>query len=343
MATIKDIAKLSGYSIGTVSRVINNRPDVSPETREKIQAAIDELGFQPNSNAQQLKQTVPSGVTVIVRGAGNRFLTLLLAAVQHQLSEHDELPTVRFIGENDDEVSAAIRITELSKPMGFIFLGGSIKNFEESFQKLNVPSVLVSSDASTVNSGNLSSFTTDDYSVARFAIAKLIEQGHKNIGIIGGFPALSPEDNITKRANGARDELLANGLEFEEDVTYIHCALSSGPDAYEAAKELLRNRPQTTAVFAMSDVAGLCAMRAFADMGFKVPEDISVMGFDGIDYTNFTIPRLSSIKQDVDTLAQRAVEDLLIRVKYPKSPVHMTIPYSYTVGESIASPRKNNK
>ena len=203
MATIKDIARLSGYSIGTVSRVINNKADVSQEARQRIEHVIRDLNFQPNSNARQLKNSAPSGVTVIVRGMNNSFLVSILEELQFRMREHREEVSVQFLDETEDEVSAAIQLTATARPKGLIFLGGSTESFRRSFSEIGIPSVLVTGDASSLGFSNLSSFTTDDYSASAFAVNRLIELGHREIGIIGGYPVPYPDDNSTRRIDGA--------------------------------------------------------------------------------------------------------------------------------------------
>ena len=338
MATIKDIANMTGYSIGTVSRVINNRSDVSDEARARIEEAIKELDFHPNRNAKMLKQVAPSGIGIIVRGIGNRFLNSIFERVQAHLIENGESISVRFISETANEVETAMRSVRHSRPKGFVFLGGSLDDFANYSNDVAVPGVVVTCNLSAFHGSSLSSFSTDEYSAAKAAVDKLISAGHRNIGIVGGYPTTNEMDNIQQRLKGARDELEANDLVFEQNFNYIPCAFSY-ESGYEAANRLLDNCPETTAVFALSDTVGISVMRAARDRGLKVPEDLSVLGFDGIDICNYSIPRLSSMRQDAERLAKLTVDDILIRVNYQRPPVHETIPYTFVEGESIAPPR----
>ena len=157
MATIHDIAKISGYSIGTVSRVINNRVDVSEKARKKIEAAIREQGFQPNSSARTLRQSMSSEVYIVVRGIANTFLQSLLEKTQIRICEHGESASVQFIKEAEDEVAVAAKIMQGIKPKGLVFLGGNTNTFRQTFSGFTVPSVLISVDAES--RGN-SLFTT---------------------------------------------------------------------------------------------------------------------------------------------------------------------------------------
>ena len=184
MSTIKDIARISGYSTGTVSRVINNRADVSEEARKKIEEVIREQNYQPNQSARMLRQTVSSEVSIIVRGVGNVFLESLLEKVQIRVREQGETANVQFIGETEDEIAAAEQVVQQLKPKGLIFLGGSLATFRKEFSRIGLPSVLTSVDAGELGFENLSSFTTDDVDAGACAVRKLVELGHRRIGLV---------------------------------------------------------------------------------------------------------------------------------------------------------------
>ena len=342
MATIQDIARISGYSIGTVSRVINNREGVSDEARQKIEEVIRSENYQPNSSARLLRQSVSSEISIVVRGISNIFLQSLLEKVQLRIREHGEVANVQFVREIDDEVAMASQIMQALKPKGLVFLGGSTKSFERQFSAVTVPSVLISSDASELGYANLSSFTTDDLGAAAFVAHELASRGHRRIGILGGYPGDTegkrPHDSSALRIRGAREELERNGIAFDLERDYEMCPFSA-EGGYRAAERLLTRTQDLTAIFAISDSIALGAMRAFRDMGLHVPQDISVVGFDGIKVSEYSIPRLATVQQDTEELARKGVEDLLMRISYDRPPVHERIPYQFVNGESIALPR----
>ncbi len=343
MATIQDIARMSGYSIGTVSRVINNRQGVSESAREKIEEVIREQGYQPNNSARMLRQSISSDITVIVRGANNHFLHTILEKVQNRLREHGESANVLFIRENEDEVAAAAQAIQNLKPKGLIFLGGSADAFGGGFDKINVPSVLITAGAEGLGFDNLSSFTTDDRAAGAFVMRTLVSHGHRRIAILGGYPgdvdaSKHSSSPGTLRIRGAIQELEASGISFDPVRDYEACPFST-PDGYEAARRILERTPDLTALFAVGDAVAIGALRAIYDMGLTVPDDLSIVGFDGVIITKYSIPRLATIQQDAATLAQRGVDDLLMRLSYDRPPVHEKIPYLFIQGESIASPR----
>ncbi len=343
MATIQDIARMSGYSIGTVSRVINNRADVSERARKRIEEVIREQDYQPNSNARMLRQSVSSEISIIIRGTSSVFLQSVLEKTQIRVGEHGESASVQFIGETEDEVAMAVQVVQHLKPKGLIFLGGSVHNFQEEFSKIDVPSVLVSANADGLGYDNLSSFSTDDEGAAAYAVGRLVAQGHRRIGILGGYPGDSSgtmtDDCGALRIRGAVGELGKNGISFDFDNDYEGCAFSA-EDGYKAAERLLLRTPDLTGIFALSDVMAIGAIRAFRDMGLHVPEDISVVGFDGILYAEYSNPRLTTIRQDAATLARKSVDSLLLMISYGSPAMHEQIPYRYVNGESVARPRE---
>lgn len=338
MATIKDIARLSGYSIGTVSRVINHHRDVSDEAREKIERIITENGFQPNANAKHLKQTRTSAITIFVKGTQNVFLEDILEKIQNHLRASSESATVIFLDEADNEIEAARRIETERRPRGMIFLGGNPDHFRKSFDSLNTPSVLVSSGAADVESRLLSSFSTDDYSGSYEAAKLLIENGHTRIGIIGGHMSYDTSGITSPRLAGAVDCFREYGIDFDLETQFVPSRFSMD-DGFRTAKRLLKKCPDLTAVFAHSDMIAIGAMRAFNDSGRRVPEDISLVGFDGIEYTRYTIPRIATIRQDTEEMAKRAIDDLLMRISYPRDAVHELIPFEVIDKESVRSIR----
>ena len=137
---------------------------------------------------------------------------------------------------------------------------------------------------------------------------------------------------------GAVRELESNGIAFDYEKDYEECHYSA-KGGFDAAKKLLERSPDITGIFALNDAIAAGAMRAFKDMGMDIPEDISVVGFNGSEYVRYTIPRLSSIRQDIAMLAMKSVDDLLLRISYGGPAVHEKIPYEFVNGESLASPR----
>lgn len=340
MVTIKDIARLSGYSIGTVSRVINHRSDVSEKAREKVEEVLRQTKFEPNPNAKYLKQQTASSITILVKGTQNIFLEGILEEMQRIFRESDETVAVMFLSERANEVKTAISICETRKPKGLIFLGGNPQYFKESFGKIDVPSVLVSESAKDFGFKNLSSYTTDDASATTEAIDYLYQNGHRMIGIVGGARSVEDGEMGYRRYQSAVNYLKKKKVKFDPETQFEEAQFSYRA-GYEATDELLHKNKKITAIFAMSDTLAIGAMRAIADNNKEIPKDISIIGFDGLEYTRFTNPRLATIVQNTEELARKSVEDLLIRINYEsRSAIHEVVPYRLLTGESIREIKK---
>ena len=329
--TIKDIAQLSGCGVATVSRVLNNHPDVSEETRQRVLAVVAEQGFEPNRNARRLKQQAGTGISIIVRGKHNILFADLVERLQSALRGAERDTSIHFLDEEDDEVAYACRLCRERKPPGIIFLGGDLSHFQAQFQCVSTPSLLLTNCARELGFPNLSSLTTDDEAAAYAAIAFLAGRGHQAIGVLGSWQR---SQIGCRRMRGCRRACRDLGLDFDPAVQGEACrySLSGG---YEAAKALLERCPNLTALFAASDVIALGAVRAIQDMGGRVPEDVSVIGFDGIAFTNYVNPRLATVRQDIQYMARRGVEVLLGSME-GGAPFHETVPFRLETGESVA-------
>ena len=330
--TIKDLAAKTGYAVGTVSRALNNHPNVSEKARRAILAAAQESGFQLNLNAQQLKQLHSNSILVVVKGIGNELFGEMLESIQSLIAQTRYQLMVDYLDEDSNEVARAVQLCRERKPLGILFLGGSNQNFLRDFSAIDVPCVVVTNDASQLPYGNLSSVTTDDTQAARTAVETLISLGHRHIAIIGGDCRVSDISRL--RYEGCMQALQQQGLSFDPEQDFRDVRYSY-QDGYQAVQELLDAGRQFTAVFAMADVMAIGAIRALRDHGLRVPEDISVMGLDGLPLGDYLVPKLATVSQSVQKLAARSVAILLDAMENGAPAHHETVPFGIQRRESI--------
>ena len=329
--TIKDLASQTGYSVGTISRVLNNQPHVSELAREIILKAAEESGFQLNENARQLKQQQSNSLLVICKGNSNELFDALLIAIQSRVADTQYTLIVDYIDESANEVRRALQLCREKKPQGILFLGGNQEHFQESFHHINVPCVLVTSSAAELSFANLSSVTSDDTLAAAMAIGGLLDLGHEDLVVIGGHRTYS---DITRlRYQGCVQAFRERGIVFREEQ--YETARFTFEEGYRAAKALLARNPDFTALFAMSDVMALGAIRALADAGKRVPEDVSVMGFDGLPIGEYTLPRLSTVAQSVAQLAEQSMWLLLQSIEKGMDARHEVVSVHLLLRESV--------
>lgn len=321
--TIKDLAAQTGYSVGTVSRVLNHQPNVSEKASKAILAAAEACGFQLNTNAQQLKQARSQNIIVLMKGTSNQLFGNLLESIQNRMVGSPYHLVVDYMDEDGNEVLRAVQLCREKKPRGLLFMGGNRRHFEADFGRIDVPSVLVTNDASGLSFPNLSSVCSNDDQAVQEVMERLIELGHRKIAVIGGDRQIS--DTTRRRYQGCLAVLQAHQVEFDPDRDYEGVRFSYA-DGYRAAEALLARNRDYTAIFCMADVMAMGAIRALSDHGLRVPEDVSVVGFDGLSIGDYTVPRLATVRQSVKDLAQRSVELLTKSIEGTEPPTHEVVP-----------------
>ena len=335
--TIKDLAAKTGYAVGTVSRALNNHPNVSEKARAAILQAAREMEFEINVNAKQLKQTHSNTVLVVVKGIGNELFGEMVESIQHLISQTRYQLVVDYMDEDANEVARAVHLCREKKPLGILFLGGVNNNFRRDFATIDIPCVVVTNDASSLSFENLSSVSTDDREAARCAIEMLIALGHRKIAVIGGDRQVS--DTSRLRFEGCVKAFSDHDIPFDPDRDYRGVRYSY-QDGYLATKALLAADRNFTALFACADVMAIGAIRALRESGRRVPEDVSVMGMDGLPIGNYLVPQLTTVGQSVSSMAQRSVEILLGSMEDGTPAQHETTPFRIYRRESVRQLRE---
>ena len=334
--TIRDIAQLAGVSVTTVSRVLNHRPDVNPETRRQVEKIIQENHFVGNSNARGLKQN-SEVVAMVVRGRSNPFLSNLAEAILNRAASLQDSFITEYIDEQDDEFLTALRITRQHTVRGLIFVGSLIDDRVQSIRDLDIPVVFTTVNAESASLRNASSVAVDDRNMGRQIGEELLSLGHRRIAVFGSNPVAG--DSLAMRFQGFCDAYREHGLAYHQpDYRETRFSYDAG---YETARVFFSENPEVTALFAMSDTVAVGAIRALNDLGKKVPEDISVIGFDGIDISRYTVPRLTTVEQPVDEIARRSVNLLLDMMENNASPRHMLVQADFRKRESVSRVRES--
>lgn len=330
--TIKDIAKECDCAVGTVSRVLNNHPDVSVQMRTKVQSVVDKYGFELNTNARLLKVQESKTLVVLVKGTSSALLSSLLEKVQKRIEVLKYNTQIVILDEYDNEVQKAIRLCYEQKPVGLIFLGGTPEKYESDFKKITIPCVLISSQVFGNACENLSSVSIDNFEAARFSAEYLIKNGHTKIGVIGSSFEASVLSKV--RYDGFLSALKSAGIDFDYETSYATAKYSYEGGA-EAVMELLAKVPDLTAIYTMSDVMAVGACRQLVSINKKVPDDISVIGFDGIPLAEYYCPKLTTVRQLQDELVEYGLDILLNAIERKSKPVHKIVPFEFVQGESV--------
>ncbi|MFC3749299.1 LacI family DNA-binding transcriptional regulator [Paenibacillus sp. GCM10012306] len=337
MTTIYDIAKRTGYSPTTVSKVFNNYSDVREKTRQDILRTAQEMGYVPNAHARTLttKKSWTIGVLFVEStGAGIRhpfFSAVIESFKQVAVAKGYALMFIsKDVGGKQSGYLENCRIRGVDGVVVFL------SDYEDPyFQELldsDIPTVVL--DYETPESHTVCS---DNWSGAVQAVEYLIGLGHSRIAHISGGVNTTPG---SRRQEGYEAAMLQQKLELRDSyiVTGAYYSLESG---YNAMMELLRLPERPTAVFASGDLLAFGAVKAAQDSGLAVPEDISVMGYDDIELARYVTPALTTVRQDTELLGSRAAEILLAAIdKIPNEKEALALPVEVIVRDSCAPPAK---
>lgn len=330
--TIKDIARESGYAISTVSRALNDHPDVSEEAKARIRKVVEARGFVPNANARKLKRSGTKSIVFVVKSTANLFFADMLVQLQQLVSRAGYDGVVQYLEEDGDEVALARQLCGELKPRGIIFLGGSAEHFRKGFSSIRLPCVLTTVVSETLNFRNLSMVGVDDRKAGAAAIEHLLSRGHREILILGAEP--SADSPSERRLRGCTDSFAAHGIRFAPEH-YLKTSFRF-EDAYRVVDAWLKEGGRPHAVFAMSDATAIGTIRALRDHGLRVPEEVSVIGFDGVELARFYTPRLCTMRQPSERIARASVELLLDCIEKDQPGRTLLLEAELVPGESVA-------
>ncbi|MBE7005492.1 MAG: LacI family transcriptional regulator [Ruminococcaceae bacterium] len=335
MLTIKDIARLSGVSVSTVSRVLNDRPDVSEESRGRVRAVIEAENYIPNNTARDLVRINSESIGLVVRGVQNPFFTDIIHAIESALDAAGYTMVMRQIGSTDDEVEAGAVMQREKRLRGLIFLGGRSDYTPEELARVTVPLVFCSytNSCGTLDADSYSSVSICDEDAAYAAVNILIESGHRRIAAL---IADTDDSSISQlRYQGYARALAEHGIELTPELVFSTGNSFMIEDAYHTMKAALEKTDDFTAVFAIADDMAIGAMRALHEHGLSIPEDVSVVAIDGITVSEYIQPMLSTLCQPKAELGAKSVELLLNVIEGRGGHEQVTLPTSFRAGASI--------
>jgi len=333
---IYDIAKLSGVSIATVSRVLNNKPGVSIEARNSVMSVVEKNNFIPNQLAKSLANKKSYVVGIVMPGI-NHYFSHRVDAINKVLKEegYSLMITANYKDYNsiDDDIWNFNLLIE-KRVDGIIYFPTHVS--EKHIELLHriekkIPIVVTDSEIDGIG---ISSVIQDSYTSTLELMNYLIKGGHHTIGFING---LSYDKVNLGRFNAYRDSLEASDIFFDEKlVVYGHYSLESG---YSSMKKLLEQQldkdDKITAVFAANDSMAMGAINYLHEIGLRVPEDISVVGYDGIEFGQFFIPSLTTIRYNQYLMGQKAAEVLIDQIEKRTTKRTVTsMEYELIIGKS---------
>lgn len=314
--TIKDIAQICGVGVSTVSRALNDHPDINNETKQKIIEVVKKYNFVPNNSARNLKITNSKTIAVLVKGLENPFFMRMIGKIEAEIIKAGYSMEIRHVDEKSDEVDIAVELVKEKKLQGIIFLGGLITHSDKKLEGIGVPFVLCTIPLEVNKNIAAASISIDDVEESYKIVKYLVDNGHKKIAFLGACEGdtsishlrLEGYRKALKDAKIKPDKELEWHSKEEEDIYTM-------ANGYNMMKEALNAGKDFTAVFAIADTMAIGAIRALSEAGKKVPEDVSIVGFDGIDMGAYCVPSLTTIRQPFEEMADKAIGMLLNMIK----------------------------
>jgi len=330
VASIHDVAKEAGVSVATVSKVLNDYPDVSDKTRKKVNMAIELLKYQPNVVARGLvkRRSWTVGVLLTVPFT-NPFVSELLEGIKTAL-ENSGYDLVRLSTRFEDPAYSFIKHCRSRNVDGVVVFGEGREN--KSIEELihaEIPTMFIDTDLFGKRAGYI---TTDNANAIAMSVKHLYELGHRKIAYISGTlgPAVA---NL--RLEGYREGLRQCGLPYS--TVHMEVCDYSFDGGSKAARRLLAQRDQPTGIVCASDMSAFGAIHEIEKHGLRVPEDISVVGFDNTYYAHVFKPGLTTINQNIYSIGIKSIEYLIAMIENPDyTPPVVTEPSHLVIRQTTA-------
>ncbi|MCR5580474.1 MAG: LacI family transcriptional regulator [Pseudobutyrivibrio sp.] len=315
MVSLKDIASECGVSVATVSKALNDQTDIGADTKERIRLVAKELGYVPNAAAKSMKTNRTHNIGVLFiddaqSGLRHDFFANLLDSFKRNVEKQGY--DITFIS-NDRSRPGRTSYLEHARYRRFDGVVIACVNFDDpeviELVKSNIPVVTIDhiyNDTTTIISDNVDGIEC--------LVDYVVENGHRKIAYIHGS-----DSAVTKaRVVTFNRKMEEYGIEVPDEYL-IETPYRDTHGAYEKTLELLELKDRPTCIFYPDDYASYGGLRAIAEKGLRVPEDISVVGFDGIRVARHIRPRLTTYRQNTEELGQQAAENLINLIEHPKT------------------------
>lgn len=309
MATLKDVADRAGVSVRTVSNVVNDWPHVRPELRAKVQAVIDEVGYEPNLAARYLRSGKTGMVALVLPEIDVPYFAELTRCLIDAFSARGLTVVIEQTdGKLERERELISRGARASLFDGIIFSPLEMTSAEIELRRSTIPLVLLGEQGA----GLLDHVVIDNIAAAQAATQHLIEIGRRRIAVVGAQPPSLNTANL--RVEGYKAALRAANVPFDPDLV-IHTAGFHRADGAKATQQLLDGSVQRPdAIFFLNDLLALGGLRTLLQAGIQIPQEVALIGFDDIEEGRFSTPSLSSVSPDKPEIARRAARLLLARI-----------------------------
>src|SRR5688572_24784320 len=333
--TMKRIAEELGVSVTTVSKVLNEQPDIGPATRARVLAKVEELGYRPNAVARSLSLRRTHTLGVVIPDLMHSFFVEIVAGIESVMSAQGYGLLLCSSGEDPSKERAELEMLRARQVDGIVLASAHVSGNTDVLRKLTAAGcALVMIDRDDHARVACHRVLTDDLAVGRLATEHLLAHGRRRIAHIGGPPIV----HARRREEGYRDALTARGITPDPELV-IRAGFMEA-DGYRAMRQLLASERPIDAVFAANDPAALGAMKAIWEAGLQVPKDIAIVGAGDVAHGDLLRVPLTTVAWSKEDLGRRAAELLLEQIgPLPRGPFRrVVIPPSLVARESSGGP-----
>ncbi|HSC68747.1 MAG TPA: LacI family DNA-binding transcriptional regulator [Cellvibrio sp.] len=303
MSNIRDVARLAGVSVATVSRALSNPEKVSDESLDKVHNAIAQVGYRPNMLARNFRSARAYAVVVLVPDIANPFYSLFIRALEDRAQQKGYAVLLGDTRGTTEREIEYIRRVETRLADGIVQLRPSSEKSQN-----NIPPDIPCVNACGCEYTTGPAIRIDNRAAAKTMVNYLISLGHRRIGVISG---LKDNPHAIDRLEGYKEALAEAGIPYEKDlIAEGDFTMWSG---LNAAFQFCNMKVRPTAVFSMNDEMAIGAMQTLKNQGIRIPEDMSVTGFDDIAYAKYSDPSLTTISQPAEEMGKMAM-DMLLKV-----------------------------
>ena len=328
--TLRDVAREAGYSHQTVSRVINQRQDVLPETRARVEAAIAKLGYSPNAIARSMAKGRSRTLACISPNLTDYTFASIIEGAESEARQGGYFLLSSSAQDEQDFQALVTQLVSTGRVDGLLVINPYADQRHRHLPK-NFPTVFVGARS---HAERVSSVALDDEGAARVATQHLLACGHRRIALVSG-PLV--EECAQDRRAGYEAALRAAGL--EPDPAWLFEGDWSASSGYRILNQLMERGPLPTAIFAENDRMAIGMLRAARDLGVKVPEQIAVIGFDDMPLSAYFDPPLTTMRQNMEAIGRAAVGLLVTAIDQPEADSqHLSLPAELTVRQTTCLP-----
>lgn len=325
-----DVAKLAGVSMKTVSNVVHNYQHVSPQMREKVQSAIDQLGYRPNLSARRLVTGRTGMIALAIPETNHPYFSTIADAVVNAAAAKGYRVLIEQTDSNVENEQAVLRDRETGLVDGVIFQPSKVTSLEISQLQSNTPLVLLGEAAIPLTVDHV---MIDNVDAAKVATKHLLSLGCKRIAFLGDIEGDLGGATI-RRLSGFQSALTQAGI-LEDHTLVLHVKGFSALEAKQSVIDAIRGGAHFDGILCRDDRFAVGALQALRDCGLESPRDVKVVGWDDSELAQFSYPTLTSVSPNREELAKIAVQLLIERIEgHMGAGRHRVVPFTLSARES---------